>query len=133
MGAAIEVFEGALALQVPRRRFAPVKTNNDLLVVRSDVYSLNEDYTLTVAPGRHAPGLPLVSLDSAHYGLIRDFEERFRVIPSLLEAESFSVAGDILFDHPLKIVGKVSISVNQGDKGNLSKEISRLENTEVRV
>jgi UTP--glucose-1-phosphate uridylyltransferase len=133
MGAAIEVFEGALALQVPRRRFAPVKTNNDLLVVRSDVYALNEDYTLTAAPGRHAPGLPLVSLDAAHYGLIRDFEERFRVIPSLLEAESFSVAGDILFDHPLKIIGKVSISANQGGKSSISKEISRLENTEVRV
>lgn len=133
MGAAIEVFEGALALQVPRRRFAPVKTNNDLLVVRSDVYTLNEDYTLTVAPGRHAAGLPLVSLDSAHYGLIRDFEERFRVIPSLLEAESFSVAGDVVFDHPLKVVGKVSLSASQGGRSSVSKEISRLENTEVRV
>ena len=31
MGAAIEVFEGARALLVPRTRFAPVKTTDDLL------------------------------------------------------------------------------------------------------
>jgi UTP--glucose-1-phosphate uridylyltransferase len=133
MGAAIEVFEGALALQVPRRRFAPVKTNNDLLVVRSDVYALNEDYTLTVASERHLAGLPLVSLDSAHYGLIRDFDERFKVIPSLLEAESLSVSGDIVFDHPLKIVGKVEISVGHGGKASVSKDITRLANTGLRV
>jgi hypothetical protein len=36
MGAATGVFEGAQALRVPRRRFAPVKTTDDLLAVRSD-------------------------------------------------------------------------------------------------
>ena len=38
MGAAIEVFEGARALRVPRTRFAPVKTTDDLLALRSDAY-----------------------------------------------------------------------------------------------
>ena len=32
MGAAIGVFEGARALRVPRTRFVPVKTTDDLLV-----------------------------------------------------------------------------------------------------
>jgi UTP--glucose-1-phosphate uridylyltransferase len=123
MGAAIEVFEGALALQVPRRRFAPVKTNNDLLVVRSDVYSLNEDFTLTVAAGRHATGLPLVSLDPLYFGLIKDFEDRMRVIPSLLEAESLTVSGDVVFDQPLKINGKLSISAPLGGKKSLASEL----------
>jgi UTP--glucose-1-phosphate uridylyltransferase len=35
MGAAIGVFEGAAALRVPRSRFVPVKTTNDLLSLRS--------------------------------------------------------------------------------------------------
>src|SRR5208283_4735698 len=34
---------GARALQVPRSRFAPVKTTDDLLVVRSDAYELTSD------------------------------------------------------------------------------------------
>ena len=38
MGAAIDVFEGARALRVPKSRFAPVKTTDDLLLVRSDAY-----------------------------------------------------------------------------------------------
>ena len=38
MGAAIGAFDGARAVRVPRTRFAPVKTTNDLLVLRSDAY-----------------------------------------------------------------------------------------------
>ena len=40
MGAAIEVFEGALTICVDRDRFVPVKTTDDLLVLRSDVYEI---------------------------------------------------------------------------------------------
>src|SRR6202035_2546361 len=41
MGAAIGSFPGAGLLLVPRTRFVPVKTTDDLLVLRSDVYQLN--------------------------------------------------------------------------------------------
>ena len=40
MGAAVGSIAGARAVQVPRTRFAPVKTTNDLLVVWSDAYQL---------------------------------------------------------------------------------------------
>src|SRR4051794_17091004 len=43
MGAALGVFDGAQAIRVPRRRFAPVKTTNDLLSVRSDAYVLTAE------------------------------------------------------------------------------------------
>ena len=46
MGAAIEVFEGARTIEVGRDRFVPVKTTNDLLVLRSDVYDIGEDFVL---------------------------------------------------------------------------------------
>jgi UTP--glucose-1-phosphate uridylyltransferase len=133
MGAAIEVFEGALALQVPRRRFAPVKTNNDLLVVRSDVYVLNEDCTLTVAPERHLQGLPLVTLDSHHYGLIKDFEERIKAVPSLVAAESFAVVGDVVFNHPVQVTGTVRVVAAAGEQRSLPSHITQLENCEVQL
>jgi UTP--glucose-1-phosphate uridylyltransferase len=132
MGAAIEVFEGALALQVPRSRFAPVKSNNDLLVVRSDVYELTEDYALRVAAKRTRPGLPLVSLDPQFFGLINDFEERMRVVPSLIEAESFGVSGDVVFSRPLRIVGSVRI-VSSGKHASIPEQCSILEAEELRL
>ena len=52
MGAAIDVFDGAQALHVPRERFIPVKTTNDLLVVRSDAYELDDDFKLVLRTRR---------------------------------------------------------------------------------
>ena len=43
MGAAIGSIPGARAIHVPRSRFAPVKTTDDLLVIRSDAYELTSD------------------------------------------------------------------------------------------
>jgi UTP--glucose-1-phosphate uridylyltransferase len=131
MGAAIEVFEGARALQVPRSRFAPVKSNNDLLVVRSDVYTLGDDFTLAVSKNRTLPGLPLVSLDSHYFGLLRDFEERVTAIPSLIDATSLTVTGDVEFSEPLRIVGVVSIRGNPSSRSVLPQGIAELENEEL--
>ena len=46
MGSAIECFDGAAAVVVPRTRFAPVKTTSDLLVLRSDVYTITPAATV---------------------------------------------------------------------------------------
>ena len=43
MGAAIEVFPGATAIAVGRDRFLPVKTTNELMLLRSDVFDLGAD------------------------------------------------------------------------------------------
>ena len=59
MGAAIGCFAGARLLLVPRARFAPVKTTDDLLVLRSDVYALNEGMEVLPVPER-AGQLPYV-------------------------------------------------------------------------
>src|SRR5919107_1129934 len=75
MGAAIDVFDGARALRVPRTRFAPVKTTNDLLALRSDAYVLTADARVQPADGRDGP--PLVDLDDEHFKLLDDFEARF--------------------------------------------------------
>ena len=131
MGAAIEVFEGARALQVPRSRFAPVKSNNDLLVVRSDVYQLNGDFTITVSPQRQLAGIPSVSLDTHFYGLLRDFEARMKEVPSLVDAQSFVVKGDVVFPHPVKIVGAVTVSGSQGAQRSVPPGVSALQSQEM--
>src|SRR3954447_22720548 len=106
MGAAIEVFEGARALNVPRTRFAPVKTTDDLLALRSDAYRLTEDARVELA--REA--VPIVTLDPDYYKLIRDFEQRFpQGPPSLREAERFEVSGDVTFGAGVVARGSVKV------------------------
>jgi UTP--glucose-1-phosphate uridylyltransferase len=131
MGAAIEVFDGACALQVPRTRFAPVKSNNDLLVVRSDAYELNPSFNLI--PRGAEGALPTVQLDPHYFGLLADFETRMKVVPSLREARALVVKGDVLFDHPVKIVGSVTIAASGDAQGSIPAEIGSLQDQELLV
>src|SRR5690606_4962747 len=73
MGAAIEVFEGATTIEVGRDRFVPVKTTNDLLVLRSDIYDLRKDFVLDQV----TDAVPFVELDGDFYKLVGEFDKRF--------------------------------------------------------
>jgi len=107
MGAAIGVFKGAAAVHVPRARFAPVKTTNQLLVVRSDAYELADAWTVRLAPGRDAA--PIVEL-SDEFKLLREFESRFPAgPPSLLEAERLEVDGDVRFGRDVRVRGRARV------------------------
>jgi UTP--glucose-1-phosphate uridylyltransferase len=107
MGAAVSTIDGAGALEVPRTRFAPVKTTDDLLVARSDLWELREDGAMVP----HFDGVPpVVSLDKAHFGLLRDFEARFPGgAPSLLDAQRLEVRGDVTFAGPVTVRGSVTV------------------------
>jgi UTP--glucose-1-phosphate uridylyltransferase len=109
MGAAVEVFDGATAIEVHRNRFMPGKTTNDLLVLRSDVYRINEQSGLEMAPERDRPA-PFVDLDPAYYKLLPDFDARFPDgPPSLVHADRFVVRGDVVFDAGYVVQGDVTI------------------------
>ncbi len=111
MGAAIEIFTGAQAITVPRSRFLPVKTTNELLLLRSDVYDLGDDGQLTMA----ADVSPVISLDPAYYQKISDFEQRFPAgAPSLRNAESLTVKGDWTFEAGTSVVGEVTLVAEDG-------------------
>lgn len=106
MGAAVGVFEGAAAIRVPRERFTPVKTTNDLLVLRSDAYELEDSGELRLA----APEVPFVDLDSGYFKLLRDLEERFaHGPPSLVGAHRLEVRGDVAFGRDVTVVGAVTV------------------------
>ena len=98
MGAAIDVFDGASAIAVPRSRFAPVKTTNDLL--DAALRRLRPDRRRAAWSWRRQRDgrPPFVDLDPAYYKLVADFEQRFAAgPPSLIECERLVVEGDVTF------------------------------------
>ena len=105
MGAAIEVFPGATAICVGRDRFQPVKTTNELLLLRSDVYDLDENGHLVARSAT-----PEVNLDSRYYKTIQDFDARIPQPPSLRGAESLRIKGDWTFEPDVKVVGSVDLA-----------------------
>ncbi len=108
MGAAIGSIPGARAVHVPRSRFAPVKTTDDLLVVRSDAYQLTSGGQLK--PSFDGPG-PVVTLDKDFYKLLSDFEQRFPAgAPSLRRCRRFKVEGDVTFGAGVIAVGDVHVA-----------------------
>ena len=114
MGAAIASFPGARVLCVPRTRFAPVKTTDDLLVLRSDVYTLSPE--LTVSPQR-PDGPPFVELEPRYYKLLDEFEARFPAgAPSLRGADRFVVRGDVTFESGVVVRGEVELSPEEPER-----------------
>lgn len=94
MGAAISLFDGAICVQVDRMRFLPVKTTDDLFIMRSDRFHLTDSYEME--DGNYI--FPSVSLDPRYYKNIRDFDERFPYsVPSLAAAKSVTIEGDWTF------------------------------------
>jgi UTP--glucose-1-phosphate uridylyltransferase len=107
MGAAIDVFEGARAIRVPRSRFVPVKTTNDLLALRSDAYRLTDEARVELA---RASAPPFVDLDPSFYKLLRDFDARFPAgPPSLVGCERLTVRGDVTFGRGVVVRGTVAL------------------------
>jgi len=93
---------------VPRTRFAPVKTTDDLLVVRSDAYELTVDGQM--APTFDGSG-PVVTLDPDHFRLMPDFDRRFPYgAPSLRNSTRLRVEGDVTFGANVVVTGDAEVS-----------------------
>ena len=106
MGAAIEVFEGSRALLIPRRRFLPVKTTNELLLLQSDLSEVNDDFELVATRETEAPFVDL----GPHYTAIADFADRFpRGAPSLRDCTMLRVRGDLTFGAGVRCVDDVDV------------------------
>ncbi len=110
MGAAIGVAENTGALEVERDRFFPVKTTNDLLLVRSDLYALGQDGRLS----REVPRSTIVNLDPEHYKMVSDFESLVEGVPSLKKCSRLTVRGPVVFRQEDRLEGEVNLE-NSGD------------------
>ena len=113
MGAAIEIFEGSQLIEVGRDRFVPVKTTNDLLVLRSDVYDIGSDFVLDQV----AVDIPFVELDDDYYKVVAEFDKRFpEGAPSLKKASSLRIEGDWTFGSGVQVVGDVELEASAAQR-----------------
>ena len=103
MGAAIECFEGSTAIEVPRSRFAPVKTTGDLLALRSDAYEILENGQVRLSQERN--GVPPIIALSDDYKLVDQLDPLG--VPGLIKARSLKVSGPVHFAQGVVIEGDV--------------------------
>ncbi len=109
MGAAIECFDDAGAVVVPRTRFAPVKTTGDLLALRSDAYDITDDGRAQLASERH--GIPPeIVLDGDHFKLVDQLDAAMADgVPSLLHCRKLEVHGPVKFSSKDRFEGDVKL------------------------
>ena len=94
-------------MEVPRTRFAPVKTTNDLLTLRSDAYVLTDDFRLELHPDRK--GIPpVVKLDSDHYQRVDQLDSAL-AHGVLRHCDRLEIQGKVLLDSNLELTGNVTL------------------------
>ena len=113
MGSAIECFEGAQAILIPRSRFAPVKTTADLLALSSDAYEITPDSRMQLSASRGGVP-PTVKLDDCY-----KFVDQLACltkggVPSLIKCTKLTVEGKVEFAPGVVIEGTVKF-VSKGD------------------
>lgn len=107
MAAAISLFDDAVCVEVSRSRFLPVKTTNDLVILRSDRFHLTDAFEME--DGNYI--FPDINLDPRFYKNIDDFDERFPYsVPSLAAANSFTVEGDWTFGRDVRCFADAHLS-----------------------
>lgn len=113
MGSAISIFPNAAALWVPRTRFFPVKTTDDLIGLWSDAYEISDTYHLQLAAGKRTAVIS--RLDERFYRMIGQLQSHFASgAPSLIQCDSWQVLGEVFFEHNIRIVGSARIENRSG-------------------
>ncbi|KAF8200992.1 UTP-glucose-1-phosphate uridylyltransferase [Pholiota molesta] len=103
-GSAIKHFERVSGIHVPRSRFLPVKNCSDLLLVKSDLYTL-ERGSLKMSQKRMFGTPP-----------IHQFQKRFKQIPHIIDLDHLTVAGDVHFGRNVTLRGTVIIVANEDQR-----------------
>ncbi|KAI0769683.1 UTP-glucose-1-phosphate uridylyltransferase [Trametes elegans] len=113
-GAAIKHFNNAHGVNVPRSRFLPVKSCSDLLLIKSDIYSLQHGQ-LVINPARMFETTPVIKLGD-HFKKIQQFQKRFKKIPKIIELDHLTVTGDVYFGRNVTLRGTVIVVANEGQR-----------------
>lgn len=116
MGSAIECFEGSLAIEVPRSRFAPVKTTADLLALRSDAYEVLPDGQVRLCAERD--GLPPDIALSGEYKLVDSLDALG--VPSLIKCHSLKISGLLHFAPGVIIEGDVVFENTSAERKSIA-------------
>merc|ERR1711988_731267 len=122
MGAAISCFEGAIAIQIPRTRFAPVKKCDDLIALRSDAYVLTEDFRIVLAEDRKGVP-PTIKLDDA-YKFVDQMDTLIpNGVPSLIKCSKMVVKGLCEFAAGVVVEGEVTFNNAGADRKTIAAGI----------
>ena len=108
VGCAIAAFDRTAAYVVPRTRFLPVKTCNDLFLIQSDRCEKSPSGDV-VMKGEQ----PLVDLGKA-FTLVADYNARCPCVPDIAELHSLHVTGDVAFGPGVVLKGDVVIRNETG-------------------
>lgn len=127
VGSAIHYFKNALGINVPRRRFLPVKTCSDLFLIKSDLYSLQNGQL--IMNETRFEGTPLIKLGN-HFKKVSDFQKRIPHIPKILELDHLTMTGAITLGKNVVLKGTVIIVASDGQSIDIPNG-SILENTVV--
>jgi len=114
MGSAIECFDGAQAILIPRSRFAPVKTTADLLALSSDAYEITADSRMQLKAER-AGVPPTVKLDDGFKFVDQLAQLTKGGTPSLIKCTKLTVEGKVEFATGVVLEGTVKF-VNKGEE-----------------
>jgi UTP--glucose-1-phosphate uridylyltransferase len=108
IGSALDCFAGAVGLCVSRDRFMPVKKTEDLFLVQSNIFDLDEG-RLIRNKERKISSLPVITFgDTLHH--VDAFQNCFPAIPDLLELEMLDIAGQVRFEGAASLKGKVELN-----------------------
>ena len=115
MGAAISSFDDSIAVRIPKSRFTPIKTSNELLGLWSNAFVLSKSHVIGVNPERKEDFI-VIDLDKTFYKNIDDLQARFpKGAPDFLECRSLTITGDVKFESNVKLIGDIVIN-NDSDQ-----------------
>ncbi|KAA8495471.1 UTP--glucose-1-phosphate uridylyltransferase [Porphyridium purpureum] len=112
IGAGISYFSNACGANVPRSRFLPVKTTSDLLLIQSNLYTLNKG-TLVMNPERMFSSTPAITL-GPEFKKVAGYNARFGSIPDVIELDHLTVSGNVSFGKKVSLRGTVIIVCQEG-------------------
>ena len=107
VGSAFNSFPDAMGMNVPRSRFLPVKKTSDLLLVQSDLFSLNRG-TLKRDQGVARSDLPQINLKDP-FNDLKEYQQRIPVPPDIAELDSLELQGEVRFNGKVTLKGNVRL------------------------
>ncbi|KAF8210417.1 UTP-glucose-1-phosphate uridylyltransferase [Mycena galopus ATCC 62051] len=114
-GAAIKHFKNAHGINVPRKRFLPVKSCSDLLLIKSDIYSL-EHGQLVINDQRMFETTPVIKLGDHFKKVYPTIPKALQEDPKILELDHLTVTGDVYFGRNVTLRGTVIVVANEGQR-----------------
>ncbi|KAL0573528.1 UTP-glucose-1-phosphate uridylyltransferase [Marasmius crinis-equi] len=114
-GASISYFKNAHGVHVSRTRFLPVKNTSDLLLLKSDLYTIDPNGQIDFSRQRMFENTPTIKLGD-QFRTIEQFQKRLPTIPNIIDLDHLTVTGDVHFGRSVTLRGTVVVSADEGQR-----------------